>query len=257
MTDTTATPEVSFVTEVRAFTPEGLDRYLQTVIAVGKGDVGIEALDSVRDDKSLSVLVLSGVSLPVSNFATKYEMGLSIQNNLTEAQLARLLHSDNVNVWAWLDSYYKDSVYPVKKGKVFVGDVLRHVVLNQGSRSTKATHRHLLRAAVNTVVKYGENARFLMGKPHEHLTFEEQIMSRRERHAIAGSREFVDAVVQLYFDVRTGKAKKNAAKGKVGSLMRLMKVVAHLDVNYDVQSLTSKEIISLLPRHEFGRFLPA
>lgn len=248
---------VRVINELRNFTDEGLDRYIQTIIAVGKGELDVTAIDTVASDPSLTFVVMRDIVLVIDEYATKYEMGEHIRSQLTPAQISELLHERNHGVWAWLDAQCRETLYPVKKGKVFVGDTLRHVILNQGSRSNKATHRHLLRAAVNTVVKYGEDARYLMDAPHKHTTFEEQIMSRKERHAIAGARNFVQAVVRLYFDLATGRQKRNAAKGKVGSLMRLIQVVKHLDVNFDIASLTADEFIALLPRHEFGKFIPA
>lgn len=245
------------LSEIRSFTPEGVKRYTDALVAVTKGDVGIDFLATIAADPELTTIVLSGICLNISVYATKYEMGSSVIDQLTAQQVKALLHADNINVWAWLDAQFRESLYPVKKGKVFVGDVLRHVVLNHGVRSNKATHRHLLRAAVNTVEKFGANAAFLMATPTEHTTFEEQIMSRTEKHPIAGSSEFVQVAKTLYCDKATGKPKRNTAKGKVGSLMRLIKVVGQLDVNYDAASFMADEIIALLPRHEFGKYLPA
>jgi hypothetical protein len=243
--------------EIRCFTSEGLERYTDAIVAVGNDEATLDLPAAIAANPEFSTPIITGIRLDIMPFTDKYQIGRSFIDQLGTHHIQTLLHADNNNAWAWLDAQMREVLYPTKKGKVFVGDVLRHAILSQGSRSSLPTHRHLLRAAVNTVFKYKEDAEFMMDSPTEHTAFEEQIMSRKERHAISGSVEFVKAAKFLYCDPATGKRRRNCAKGKVGSLVRMIEVVAQLDVNYDAASFVAAEFIEKLPRHEFGKYLPA
>ena len=80
-------------------------------------------------------------------------------------------------------------------------------------------------------------------------------MSRKAEMGLASAAEVVRAACRLYFDADRDIVKRGAKSTGAGSIMRFVEVLNQLDVNYDVASLTADTILSLLPGHEFGKFM--
>lgn len=210
--------------------------------------------EAFLDSPEFTEVVAEGVQLPEGPFAGKYEFGHALAEAMGGDLASKALADDAV--WPWLSYLYRDLVMPIKQQGRFVGSHHRHFISNLGERSSKSHHRHLVRAAVATVLRFGEHARCLMGKIDEHTTYEEQMMSRRESIRLAGATEIVKAVGTLYFDPKKGRHKRNAAKNAPGSMIRLIEVINQLDVSYEIESLSAEELLALLPKKEFGAWLP-
>ncbi|WP_327210369.1 hypothetical protein [Rhizobium leguminosarum] len=249
---------IETISEIRRFNAAGL---VEAEARLNSLAIGIATLSDLGDllfDDKYTETAFSGVSIPVDVFdmkTGKYDLGRTIVDALDERTVRQLLGDEAV--WPWLSFVFAASIFPEKKGVAYVGKLSRHLITAVGGRSAKASHRHLVRGAVNAVFRFGEQARGIMAGPSEHTTYEEQIMSRTERTQLAGSTEFVRLVNVLYFDPAKGKHKPNAAKGKTGSMMRLIDLVGQLETNYDVAAMSADEMISILPEREFARYLKA
>lgn len=252
------TNAIESISEIRRFNAKGLAEVETRIAALAKEAASVSDLVDLLWNDELTEIACSGVSIPVSVFdpkAGKYDLGRAIVDALDERMVRQLLADEGV--WPWLSIVFSGSIFPEKKGVAYVGKLSRHLISTVGGRSSKASHRHLVRGAVNAVFRFGEQARGLMAGPSEHTTYEEQIMSRTERTQLAGSTEFVRLVNVLYFDPAKGKHKPNAAKGKTGSMMRLIDLVGQLETNYDVAAMSAEEMIGILPKREFSRYLKA
>lgn len=252
------TTAIESISEIRRFKDAGLERLEILLTAITKDVASVSDLDALLWDDALTEVAVSGVSIPVAVFDAKtgkFDLGRAILDGVDDRGARQLLADDAV--WPWLSILFRTSIFPEKNGKPQVGDLSRHMIRKIGGRSAKAMHRHLVRGAVNAVLRFGDDARGLMAGPHQHTTFEEQIMSRTERTQLAASSEFVRLVNVLYFDPSKGKHKPNAAKGKIGSMMRLIDLVGQLETNYDVSAMTAEEMMSILPKREFNRYLKA
>lgn len=246
------------ISEIRRFNALGLQEAEIRLNALSAGVAGLADLTALLFDDKYTEVALSDICISVALLdpkTGKYDLGRTIVEALSERAVRQLLADDAV--WPWLSIVFSASIFPEKKGAPYVGKLSRHLVTSVGGRSSKATHRHLVRGAVNAVFRFGESARGIMAGPSEHTTYEEQIMSRTERTQLAGSTEFVRLVNVLYFDPAKGKHKPNAAKGKTGSMMRLIDLVGQLETNYDVAAMSADEMIEILPKREFSRYLKA
>lgn len=188
-------------------------------------------------------------------FRTKFEMGMEVCTAAGEHRLPTLWPMDDL--WASLSLAFCQSTFPVRDGKRFVGSPSRHLVTRVPGRLQDQGHRHLVKGAAVAVSRFGVEARVLMGLPHEQTKIEEQIMSRKRDMGLASSKELVRAAYQLYYDQDKNVVKRGAKSTGAGSIMRLIEVLSQLDVNFDVPSLEATEILALLPKEEFGKFLPS
>lgn len=101
------------------------------------------------------------------------------------------------------------------------------------------------------VSRFGAHARVLLGRASEQTKIEEQVMSRTADLGLAGSVEFVRLLHRIYWDPTKNAVRKGAKGTGKGSIMRIIEVMQHLDVTYDVQSLSAEQFEELLPRPEF------
>ena len=242
--------------QLRRMTDSGIDTMIERLIAVSKGQGGHASLAEILETDGATAPLSQDVAADMAALAEctgKYEFGVRFIEAVGPDAASKLLADDNF--WAWLSLRLAETVMPERAGVINPGGIARHVVVQIGSRSGKARHRHLLRGAVNAVLRFGSLAEALMGSLTTHSTFEEQIMSRSERQQLAGSPEFVRAVNILYWNAAKKKLKPASSKGAWGSMMRLIQVTQQLETNYPVALLTAEELIALLPKREFGRFL--
>ena len=101
------------------------------------------------------------------------------------------------------------------------------------------------------MTRFGPHARVLLGKASEQTKMEEQVMSRTADLGLAGSPEFVRFLHRQYWDSKKGEVRKGAKGTGKGSIMRVIEIMQHLDVTFDVQSLVAEQIELLLPQPEF------
>jgi hypothetical protein len=193
------------------------------------------------------------VELRVRKFSTKYEMGMEICTAFAE-RLSEMWNVDEF--WAAMSLTFHASTFPVKNNEWFIGSLSRHLISRIPGRHQDQGHRHLVKGAASAVSRFGQEARVLMGGPHEQAKMEEQIMSRKSDIGLASSKEVVRAAYLLYYDPDKDVVRRGAKSTGTGSIMRLIDILKQLDVNYDVASLDAQEIVSLLPRAEFAKFLP-
>ena len=81
----------------------------------------------------------------------------------------------------------------------------------------------------------------------------EQLASRQE---IVSCPSLMEAVSTLYFNRRTGKLRRGAAGQGPGSARRIPTVVKQFNLTWDFFSMTTLEVLELLPA-EFDRFRTA
>jgi hypothetical protein len=242
------------VNQIRSFNAAGIERFEALLLSIENGAADPSCLDALRYDPELTEVLVTDVEIPVGPFTRKFDVGMAVLSAVSSEQAEELLRNDDV--WPWLSVVFRQSLFVHSKKRGLVGDFSRHVVQALASRDSKARHRHLVRGAVNMIVKLGPDVEFLMGAPDQHVKFEEQIMSRTERTQLASSREFAHAVARLYVDPVKKKTKPGSKGTGAGNIVRLIKVRDQLELNHDVDSLTADELIAMLP-DEFNKFRKA
>ncbi|NTF16903.1 hypothetical protein G6L37_00490 [Agrobacterium rubi] len=244
-------------TTIRRFKPTATEQLQQSLLSVASGNSDLEALTQLLELDELTTVIHPEIEIDCSKFegvTRKYEFGRILIEQVGQSAAQRLLADDDV--WPWLSLLFCRMLMPSRGDTIYVGDLSRHMIVTLGGRSNKARHRHLVRGAVNAVHRFGSDAEGLMDEVTSHTTFEEQIMSRTEKQRLAASREFVRLVNILYWDKKKKRHRKGAAKGKQGSMLRLIDIVHQLEANYAVTALTAEEFIPLLPQREFKQYLP-
>jgi len=235
---------------IRAFTAEGLERfseYLENRTG-GEPKTALQPpTELLHDDKFAVGLDLGKLAKDV--FENKFDLAIYIAGNVGKENLQKMLAMPAV--WPWLSLYFWRSTFPSKDGLYTIGARSRHVVENIAGRKQDHAHRHLVRGGVVAVHRFGAHARVLLGRAHEQTKMEEQVMSRTADLGLAASAEFVRLLHRLYWDPKKETVRKGAKGEGKGSIMRVIEIMHHLDVTYDVQSLGAEQMEQLLPQPEF------
>ena len=79
----------------------------------------------------------------------------------------------------------------------------------------------------------------------------EQISARQE---MITNKAVVEAATKLYFDDKTKRPRTGASGKGPGSARRLVDLLNQFDVTWDMYSMSSSELISMLP-DEFSKFI--
>ena len=151
-----------------------------------------------------------------------------------------------VGLWTWLALFYFDQVCPPDQaGRRRPGSDYRHILVP----NHRYGHRHLLGGAylVYSVFGLGEAlSELLLGSPPDsENAFCKELAGRQ---SFITNRGIMAAAHQLYLNVRSRRPKRGAlnARGAPDTLVRFIRVVQQLDLNYDLYSMTGPEILSLL-----------
>ncbi|MCW4460824.1 hypothetical protein OK349_03835 [Sphingomonas sp. BT-65] len=235
---------------IRAFTAEGLKRfsdYLEKRTDDERRTAAPPPVELLHDAKYAADLHVGKLSKNV--FETKFDLAMSVAGNVGTDNLTKMLAEPNV--WPWLSLFFWRSTFPFEKGHYIIGARSRHIVEKIAGRNQDHSHRHLVRGGVVAVHRFGPHARVLLGKASEQTKMEEQVMSRTAELGLAGSTEFVRLLHRLYWDPKKNAVRKGAKGQGKGSIMRVIEIMHHLDVTFDVQSLGAEQIEQLLPQPEF------
>lgn len=159
---------------------------------------------------------------------------------------------NDIGLWSWLSLYYFEQVCPMgKDGLRNPGRDYRHIP----EPGFRFGHRHLLSGAYLVYTIYGLGdllAGFLIysALPTEATIFH-QITSRQN---LISNPVVVEAAGRLYFNKKTKSPKRGAFQSNTaGTLSRFVMVIQQLDLNYDLYSMETYELLDLLPP-EFDRW---
>jgi len=94
---------------------------------------------------------------------------------------------------------------------------------------------------------------FVYNPPWEINDFTERVAANQ---FIISHKNIMEAIYRLYFDERSGRPKRGASSDEEGSVRRFIKVIQQFEFTYDIYSMSSDQIINLLPP-EFNRWKPS
>lgn len=187
--------------------------------------------------------------LSVRSFEQKFDLGMHVIQALGSKRTHQIL--GDPYVWPWLSLYFAPSTFPQKNGQYRIDASSRHVIEKISGRNQDLMHRHLVRGGVVAVLRFGQHAKALLGRPDEQTKSEEEVMSRTIDLGLSASPEFVKLIETIYWDAKKGKLRSGAKGEGPGSIKRLVRNMRQLDVTYDIPSLDAMEIKSLLLPTEF------
>lgn len=146
-------------------------------------------------------------------------------------------------LWSWLSLFYFDQVCPADPGGARrPGRDYRHIP----DRSYRYRHRHLLAGPYHIHHLHGYEARLLLCSPlFRENHFHHELASRQ---SFITNPAIIEAATILYFDEVKGRPRLGSQSGgKPGTLLRFVDVIQQLDVTYDLYSMSSEKLLSLLP----------
>lgn len=237
--------------KIRSFTERGMGEFRDYL---GQGPLtAMPPPTGLLFDDRFAVELGYGGELPVRQFQTKFDMGMTVAATVGKENLQRLFADENA--WPWLSLLFSDTTMPRKGDGWFLGTRSRHMIEKIPGRQQDQSHRHLVKAATINVARFGTHARVLMDRPDGQSKIEEQVMSRKADWQLSSSESFVRLLNRLYWDSDSQGVRRGARGNGPGSVPRLIKVLEQLDRTYDIPSMTPDEISNLLPIDEFGKFL--
>jgi hypothetical protein len=244
---------------VRTLNENGIAAFRQFLIGLQSGEtVAVPAELLTSDDTSMPFAIDLEVAL--QQFRTKLDAATYLHGVF--GNIDQQLVSHNGGLWSWLALFYFDQLLPVGadgQRRRALADTHYILASHDGHYDWRTYYRHLLATPYDILRRYGESAGVLLcGPVHSHGDWLEQLGSRQE---LITSEGLISAVNALYLNPAAEpnrpcwKRGSLASADRAGSLRRFIKIVAQLDLTYDLYGMEAGQILGLLPA-EFVTWLP-
>ena len=235
---------------LRRFNHKGI-RQFEVLLESLRNGISVDTpLDFLNTDETSESIQLSD-EFEVKLYDTRLELARFVDNLLTNAEIEDEMA--DIGLWSWLGAVFLDSTCPAdSEGIRKPGKDYRHIP----SSNWRDFYRHLIRGPVRILRLFEDNsdaaAIVLCQKPQSPGDFVEQLASRQERIT---NPAIIETANRLYFDCKTGKPKRGASPTwrKPGTLRRFGDVLDQLDLTYDLYSMSTDDLIALLP-DEFSTY---
>ncbi len=236
------------MSEPRRLTDVGLRRYQQFLDSLDteKPETYNRTLLS-SDEYSTSI---GGGEVPdTCNAANRMEMGQLLYELLANSGLKDV--ALDRGFWSWLSWYWFDSLCPEKNGRLTPMGSERWIFELGYTRR----YRHLLAGPWSIYDAHRENPERAMCLLCTPVTSPGDLVSEiASRQEYVNNPALVEVLTLLYYDpdkkvLRSG----HVSRSKPGAVKRMIKVVGQLSPLWDLYSVTTEELMELLPA-EFDRF---
>ena len=237
--------------EIRRLNEKGLEKFAMDVW--GQQPNGEPPYEILHDNEYSEVVIFSnGNSRQIDSDAT-FSSGKEMVDLLDSAfgnnvELLEII--DDGGMWAWFSLQFYESLRAGEPGN-WKPAALQRFIPSGGSLRY---YRHLVSARYAVWKMYGSDAMiFLHGEAKKWGDINEQLLSTSP---IVTAQSVVKAINTLYYDPDNSKGTKKGAGGKdAGTSRRFRTVFWQLYETYDLRTMDSETILSLLPA-EFDRFQP-
>lgn len=192
----------------------------------------------------------------VRDFADRREAGQYLARQLEPIAAAGSVN--NPYMWSWLAMFYLEEVTRRDMDSARrIGEYSEAAYLiDPVNRDSRDRSHHRLLIAYDVWTRHGEDAWLLLNDPVSSMSqFTLRLVQAPE---VFRSRGVVRLAHLLYADRGTGRLREGTrgmsnAAAPPGSLPRLLAVLNHLSLTYDVYGMTADDLLRLLPS-EFDRF---
>ena len=202
------------------------------------------------NDETTSEDVSIKVDIEKREFQNKLDLAEYLDNFIP---LLSDLEKWDSNIWSWLSLFLFEQICPkLKDGKRKAPQDYRIILSND----FRHRYRHLLANPYSIYNQFKNTGNVLLYSPVNVITdFNEQIQSRID---IVSNSGILEAIDTLYFDNSSKKPKIGvlARDDKPGVLRRFIPILQQFDLTYDLQGMTSNQILSMLPS-EFDKWKAA
>lgn len=223
------------------FNQAGLELFREVML----GDADEQCLDPV--DRSLASLVKGTKEFVPVKYRTAGDMARAIIESFNGLVVEEQL--SNIGLWAWLAYALRDQLYPqLGDGRRRLGEV--HRWDPSDPNHWHKGQRHLVRMPVHLLSSLGKSADHLLCRAPSVLSeIREQLTSQQDMFTT----RFQEVARTLYYDPEKKDLKHGAGGSGGGSPRRLAKVRQQLDVAWELDDLSTDQILALLPK-EFDAF---
>ncbi len=235
--------------KVRRFNNQGLEKFSEFLDSISDDKPFNYPEELLTDNESTEELT-PPIEIEKRFFGSRYaasEYFFSIFKNSGILNIPR-----DKGLWAWLSLYYFDELCPAdSKGRRRLGEQARWIP----QMSWRRYYRHLLAGPYIIYSAYNSNPKpamlVLCGPLDKPGDIVEQIASRQE---IITNKGLMEAASKIYYDSSAKKPKRGAASKVKGSVRRFTDILDQFDVTWDLYSINTETVISMLP-NEFRKFV--
>lgn len=236
----------------RRFTPDGLRKFEDFIILAKQKHSARLPVPPVPDellsDDKLSEKTLYELPDVGLNLTTKLLIGEHFDIIIPEREhtTARL----DKALWSWLAARYFDQI---TKGRTKIKEVRAYVA----GITFQEFYRHLLLGPYFLYHSARDNPdRVKVLLYDDPTTMNEVMVQFGSYQTLMQNRELQTVIQTLYYDPASGRIKKGAGGKGPGSPRRLMDFFRQIELNFDLNSISSERFLSMLPS-EFSGYLKA
>lgn len=233
--------------EIRKLNASGIKEFGQFIGNLRNGG-SQNTPDYLLTDPSTSEEMEIELDLEKGSFANRYELGVYLTENLNDTDAQKVM--GDTGFWSALALFWFDQLCPFKSDGSRKPSMVYNYILSENYNHRP---RHAIFTTWQLVGLYGEQSRYLLSRELPvRGELIEQLMARQYFLSCNG---VMQAASTLYYDPDRKTFKKGAAgRTSAGCVYRFVSWLQQLEVNYDLFSMSSKDLLCIIPK-EFERFI--
>ena len=203
--------------------------------------------DYLLTDPATSEPLEFELELDTGELNSRYDLGVYLAEKLNNTDVQKVMGDSGF--WSALALFWFDQLCPLKADGSRKPSMVYNYVLSENYNHRP---RHAIFTTWQLVDIYGEYSHYLLSRELPvRGELIEQLMARQYFLSCTG---VMQAASTLYYDTERKTFKKGAAgRTSAGCVYRFVNWLQQLEVNYDLFSISSADLISLMPK-EFERF---
>jgi len=234
---------------VRRLNGEGIRQFEEFLNSLTSETPAVYPRNMLTDPATSEATDVS-IEIEPKRFGNRLEAAEYLDAKLSDSSLADI--ENDRSLWAWLALFYFNELCPPDRdGNLKPGNLARWI---PDTVNFRKYYRHLLAGPYRIYRMHRDNpakAMILLCQPvYKPGEIVEQIAARQE---MITNSSVVEAATILYLDSAGNRPRQGAAGKGPGSARRLADLLNQFDVTWDLYSMSSGEIVSMLP-DEFNRF---
>jgi hypothetical protein len=235
--------------KLRRLNDVGIARFGEFLDAL-KVDSDLEVPVSLLNDPSTSEDISTTVEVEQKTFSNRFVAASYLHEKFSASGLTDL--EKDIGLWSWLSLFYFEQLCAIdSSGKRKPGERARWI---PDISNWRKYYRHLLAGPYRIYRAHAANPEstivLLSGNVNQPGELAEQIASRQE---LVTNRAVLEAASKMYISAETRRPRRGASGKSAGSARRLAEVLNQFDVTWDLYSMNSGELLTMLPP-EFDKF---
>lgn len=203
--------------------------------------------DYLMTDPATSEPLEWDLELEKGAFENRYELGIYLVEQLVGKEIQKIIGDSGF--WSSLALFWFDQLCPQKADGSRKPSMVYNYILSENYNHRP---RHAIFTTWQLVELYGEFSHFLLSRELPvRGELIEQLMARQYFLSCTG---VMQAASALYYDTERKTFKKGSAgRTSAGCVYRFVNWLQQLEINYDLFSINSDDLLDLMPK-EFERF---